>query len=79
MIEQIGHDDKNEDELYLINQLGSWIDQSKTSSGCLKSIDAINQGDTKGSKKWDKTLVNESGKKSQGEEKEKLGEDKQAD
>lgn len=26
MIEQIGHDDKNEDELYLINQLGSWID-----------------------------------------------------
>ena len=26
MIEQIGHDDKNEDELYLINQVGSWID-----------------------------------------------------
>lgn len=59
--------------------MGHRIQELKTCGNCFKSIDTIDQGETKGSKKWDKTLVNESGKKSQGEEKEKLGEDKQAD
>ena len=40
MIEQIGHDKKNNDELYLINQLGSWIDQPQAGGSCLKSIDS---------------------------------------
>lgn len=56
--------------------MGHRIHELKASGRCLESIDAINQGKTKGSKKWDKTLVNESGKESQGEEKENLGEDK---
>lgn len=59
--------------------MGHRIHELKTCGNCFKIIDAINQGETKGSKKWDKTLVNESGKKAQDEEKEKLGEDKQAD
>ena len=42
--------------------MGHRIHELKASGRCLESIDAINQGKTKGSKKWDKTLVNESGK-----------------
>ena len=59
--------------------MGYQIHELKTGSGCLKSIYTIDQREAKGSKKWDKTLANESGKESQGEEKENLGEYKQAD
>ena len=59
MIEQIGHDNKNDDELYLINQLGSKIDYTKTGGSCLKSMDAIDQGKAKGCKKWHKAFSNQ--------------------
>lgn len=59
MIEQIGHDKKNNDELYLINQLGSWIGYLKTGCGCLKSIDTIDQGKAKSCKKWYKAFPNQ--------------------
>lgn len=59
--------------------MGHRIHELKASGRCLESIDTINQGETKGSKKWDKTFFYKLGKESQGEEKENLGEDKQAD
>ena len=58
--------------------MGHRIHELKASGRCLESIGTINQGEAKSCKKWDKAFFDELGKESQGEEKENLGEDKQA-
>ena len=59
--------------------MGHRIHELKASGSCLESIGAVNQGEAKSCKEWDKTFLDKLGKESQGEEKENLGEDKQAD
>ena len=49
MIEQVGHDDKNEGELYLINQLGSWI-SPRLVVAALKALTLLTKGKLKAAK-----------------------------